>query len=751
MILPEFISGLPKHWATCPIYRKDVVTSDGKKSSGKNPLGKAHHSVLSPAMSLHHLVDEPEKFGAVGVFSGPRSGGVLILDVDYNLGQLQKTYGDSLNGPRVVSPKENAAKYFFLLPQSEWPHISDISLSASGEGWEALWGRQAVVCGDYPGGGVYTPEGDFSALPEAPEWLVARMRMRKEAKSGKNTNKKTLFDRHRGRPREVRYEIVAQCLDQIPTQGRGSNDFWWSIGAMIHSADLGEEGLELWRDWSKKDEEFAELWEPGAHDHCAERWEAGFSGEGLGIGTLIHLADKNDPERERFDSNLKRIVAEDEAADLSGSISFSDLYDYADEIFKDLDMSSSERRYRLMQLASRGNIRQKPVQEITEMYLGEREKRMGKEIQRSAVDRWENPASASYYVPGILCAGVWLVSGRGGTGKTNAAWAFAKHFLAGKPLDTKEGLRTWEKGNVLWLTGDQPDPVTDDQIRTHLDREDCKNLHVENNFNINDYPQFLALAAKHKPKFVVIDSLRSTHRGTGVSENDSEFALPLRWYEQMMGQPGMFEPCMIMVLHHSGKASGGARGTSALGDMTSFTADFEIPGDKSDFNKLTTRLITFQKHRMGLKGHQMAAMLQEDSTVKLHYLGVPSDQAASTVQDRVRLLLHRNPKKSYTIQELAANNLVSGKEDAVKKALQRLERLNVVQVAGHKEGVSGRPPKLWGAAGVVKAPNKSVSGIPESHQNPVVESDEDRDINRDKGYDVPKVNLSVEEAEKEWD
>ena len=167
-----------------------------------------------------------------------------------------------------------------------------------------------------------------------------------------------------------------------------------------------------------------------------------------------------------------------------------ELYDQADEIFSDTDMSPSERRYKLMQLGARCGIRIKPVQEVTELYLGEREKRMGKQLVRTAVDRWDNPTAASYYVPGIFCAGVWLVSGRGNTGKTNAAWRFAKHFLAGMPLQTKEGLRTWEKGNVLWLSGDQPDPVTDDQIKTHLTREECKNLHVENNFNINDYPQF---------------------------------------------------------------------------------------------------------------------------------------------------------------------------------------------------------------------------------------------------------------------
>ena len=84
---------------------------------------------------------------------------------------------------------------------------------------------------------------------------------------------------------------------------------------MIHSADLGDDGLDLWRDWSKKDDDFADLWAEGSKDHCAERWDAGFNGGGLGMGSLITLADQSDPKRTRFLKNgLANEVAECEAA-----------------------------------------------------------------------------------------------------------------------------------------------------------------------------------------------------------------------------------------------------------------------------------------------------------------------------------------------------------------------------------------------------------------------------------------------------
>ena len=84
----------------------------------------------------------------------------------------------------------------------------------------------------------------------------------------------------------------------------------------------------------------------------------------------------------------------------------------------------------------------------------------------------------------------------------------------------------------------------------------------------------------------------------------------------------------------------------------------------------------FQKHRMGLKGHQVAVMRNDDDTVKSHS-GAPSNESVATVQIGCGLL-HRNLKKSYTVQGLAENNLISGKE-AVKKALQRPQRLGEVQ------------------------------------------------------------------------
>ena len=79
----------------------------GGEACGKNPLGRAHHDKMSPEATAMVIEREPEKFQAVGVFTGPRSEGLVILDVDANLGAVLRrrtcfgrNYGDDDgNGP----------------------------------------------------------------------------------------------------------------------------------------------------------------------------------------------------------------------------------------------------------------------------------------------------------------------------------------------------------------------------------------------------------------------------------------------------------------------------------------------------------------------------------------------------------------------------------------------------------------------------------------------------------------------------
>ena len=181
---------------------------------------------------------------------------------------------------------------------------------------------------------------------------------------------------------------------------------------------------------------------------------------------------------------------------------------------------------------------------------------------------------------------------------------------------------------------------------------------------------------------------------------------------------------MIIVLHHSGHGRTGARGTSGLNDMTSFAADFTEPGKDDTHNPLTSRLMTFTKHRYGLKGRQLLCNLQDDGTIKLHYLGMKNDSAPATAQDRIRLYLMKNPTKSFTATELANKPTLSCTQESAKKALQRMVRHGTAKKCGKR----GRET-LYGANGVAagwvsgasQVRNGETNSSRESHFVPISE------------------------------
>ena len=145
-LLPAFVRTLPSAWSTCPIYAKGAKLPSGNEACGKSPLGATHHQNWSPAETALHIERYPEVFKAVGVFTGPRSQGLVILDIDANLAQLKKKWGADLDAAPVVrSAKKNAAKYFFYVPREHWGEVCGLSLSASNEGWEVLWGLHERV------------------------------------------------------------------------------------------------------------------------------------------------------------------------------------------------------------------------------------------------------------------------------------------------------------------------------------------------------------------------------------------------------------------------------------------------------------------------------------------------------------------------------------------------------------------------------------------------------------------------------
>ena len=126
MSLVKTVQGWPSIWATCAVYRKGhTIQAEGRKpevSDGKRPINGSHHDKISPARTALKIEQYPDIYKAAGVFTGPRSGGLVVLDVDSNLGALQLKWGkaDLDKAPQIRSTKKNACKYLFQIPQDLW-------------------------------------------------------------------------------------------------------------------------------------------------------------------------------------------------------------------------------------------------------------------------------------------------------------------------------------------------------------------------------------------------------------------------------------------------------------------------------------------------------------------------------------------------------------------------------------------------------------------------------------------------------
>ena len=89
-------------------------------------------------------------------------------------------------------------------------------------------------------------------------------------------------------------------------QGKGSRDHWIKDrngNPFCFAYRIWEN--HLWTSWSAEDQDFKDEWEDS--NPCENVWHS-FKGNGVGLGTLIHLADLEDPLHLRFSDDIAKIV-----------------------------------------------------------------------------------------------------------------------------------------------------------------------------------------------------------------------------------------------------------------------------------------------------------------------------------------------------------------------------------------------------------------------------------------------------------
>jgi hypothetical protein len=703
--LLAFVRQLPAGIAYAPIYRQGAAIQSGKISKGKTPLERAHHTVMGPADVALQIERRPEVFRAVGAFTGARSAGLVILDVDRNLSRLKKKWGETLEGaPVVTSTKANAAKYLFRVPEALWGVVKGFGLSDTGAGYEVLWGRQGLLYGAYPGSsdgkapeGFYGFEGDLEAIPVAPEWLLAEMRDHagREVQDGGFIKNRKALDFSDRDPAEVA-EVIQSALRVIPGQGNGSRDHWVKVGMAIHSELPNDLGLTLWSAWSAEDPEYAEEW--AGSNPCEEVWKS-FRKGAVSLGSLFWLADQQMPGRLWLSEDLRKVVAEAEADNVTRIrqvvITYAEVIRRAKEIQQ--IQNPAEAAHAMNVLALEAGYRDAGALErllIAQMQFEQQDDEM-------AMSRLlEKDLKFEYLIPDLLpCPGTVMIHGAGGDGKSMSAWTIAKHVARGIPFSVRGDLVPVQKGSVLILNGDQSEVQVQQQLRD-LEFQAEDPVTVVMGWDLNWYYRFVKLIEKHQPKLVIIDSITGCSRGSAFDENKKEFASPIYWLANNNGRT--FPACTILLIHHANK-TGGFRGSTAIRDAVDEVWGLRRPDKKQvEQTGYNARLITVEKSRAGRDGSKLLMKLESDLTFSLaDYVELDQDSASpASIVDRVLQRLRAAYPRALSRSDLAADPLCGGSVTAIRKALQRLVSRGLIEVAG-------TAPSSGGAANTFQAVSAS--------------------------------------------
>jgi hypothetical protein len=713
--LLAFVRQLPAGMAYAPIYAKDQAIQSGKISKGKTPLERSHHQVMAPSDVALQIERKPDVFQAVGVFTGGRSMGLVILDVDRNLSRLKKKWGDSLEGaPVVTSTKANAAKYLFRVPEALWGSVKGFGLSDTGAGYEVLWGRQGVIYGAYPGSsdgkapeGQYGFEGDLEAIPDAPEWLLAEMRDHagKEIQDGGFIKNRKALDFSDRDPAEVA-EIIQSALKVIPGQGSGSRDHWVKVGMAIHSELPTDLGLTLWSAWSAEDPEFFQDWADG--NPCDEVWKSFRKGP-VSLGTLFWMADQQLPGRMWLSEDLRKVVESVEADNVTRIrqvvITYAEVIRRAKEIQQ--IQNPAEAAHAMNVLALEAGYRDAGALErllIAQMQFEQQDDEMAMDSLLNKDLKFE------YLIPDLLpCPGTVMIHGAGGDGKSMSAWTIAKHVARGIPFSVRGDLVPVEAGPVLILNGDQSEVQVQQQLRD-LEFQPSDPVTVVMGWDLNWYYRFVKLIEKHRPKLVIIDSITGCSRGSAFDENKKEFASPIYWLANNNGR--MFPACTILLIHHANK-TGGFRGSTAIRDAVDEVWGLRRPtAQQVAQTGYNARLITVEKSRAGRDGSKLLMKLENDLTFSLaDYMEVDSENAGpASVVDRVLQRVRAVYPRSVSRSDLAADPLCGGSVAGIRKALQRLISRGLIEVAENRPSKGGGSPTAFYRA--ITSREKSINVCP---------------------------------------
>ena len=730
------------------IYRHGIDMGNGPEKGKRPDAGHQDAGGVTAKEAVQSLLDKPETYGAIGLFSGPDTG-VVILDVDRNLYGLQRQHSELKELPHVTSMRENAAKYVFMVKEADRQRLKGGKI-ADDHG-EILYSNklQGVIYGAYKDEGNYSIHGDFSKIPELPDWLYDQMVPRTKAKVKKSGWGAIWDDVSRGRDQNRMAEILEQAIMAIPNTGLGGYDTWVMLGMACKSTNIPQ-AKQIFTNWSKRDKEYidAGVWDDGA-DPCAAKWDEIDAEGGVTIGTIIQMADEHDPERARMGLSLD--PRRNDEKDQFKADSYDEFLRRAKEF--DKITNASKRTYLLEQLGMEYGYNRDPAAAVQELLLSA----LKEEVKH------RKPDPTRWLIPDVLMTGIvscWF--GDPSSGKSKALLKFSQILCEGTPFKSRGKLVPVKPCRVLWLNNDQPRSDLERMAEDHGFDTNHPNFRVLSLWDFNQKWELVKEIEDFNPDFIPVDSL-SACSSCPSDENKASYANDIQWLVMMNGFLWK-DPKHFAVLHHMRKKGKGEkqgdnyRGSGLLEakfqDMIKVCKDEKEP----DSNR---RLIVWQdKARTGKAGDVIVSTQDVHGDVLLEQLSRSSENA-TTAQTLIeaQLALIQASGSGMTAQELANDSklqrlygLRSTKDEAemanfmklLSKNVKRFVEKGLVEQNGtqpNAPGVRGPRQKVWKPV-ISRAGTAKKSG--DNFEKPVV----DREINNRQGRINNRQANNSEEAEE---
>lgn len=253
------------------------------REKSKQPLHKGGFHTASNDIKLIETWNRNNPNSNWGLYPG-RSG-LCVLDIDVNKGGDPQALGKL---PETLTVKtSNGLHLYYRKP--EGMKIGNDHTNFP-KGWDIRCDSGYVVLPPsiHPETNKpYEWENNLEVLP-LPETIRERL-----------VKKNPLIPSLEGSSLQDRVKTAMECMTKISPRRANDYEQWVRVGMALKG--LGDIGLTLWDDWSKKSDKYRA-------GECAAKWET-FSEEGITLGSLRHWAKEDSPLE--IDSAPKNPIPED--------------------------------------------------------------------------------------------------------------------------------------------------------------------------------------------------------------------------------------------------------------------------------------------------------------------------------------------------------------------------------------------------------------------------------------------------------